>query len=203
MSLQLRRALLVGLLMLPACTRGSGTDTVTAPVRQSPVAVPSAPSETAETEEPAPSELIDPEAGEQLAMRATAAVTVTGAAGAATLELAQNPDADSLLEQNSGETERVLRLATADPKRVEDVQFGLDGRATPGTFKTGTGDLQVVFYDATRGIDVFSENGECTVTFERVDVRGVAGTVTCADVQAAAGKSTITATFTATATDPP
>lgn len=191
---------MIGVLaLLAACSQPSKA--AEPPARRAPVVVPSAvPSASAEVEEPAPAELIDQEASEQLAMTAVATMTVNAAGKATTITLAQDQQSDTVIEQNAGETQRVLRLATADPKRADDVQFTVEGIAVPGTFPTGgSSKLRVVFFHAPLEVDLLSENGECTVTLYAVDTAGATGLVRCADVATAAGKTQLSATFAVTA----
>jgi hypothetical protein len=154
-----------------------------------------------DAEQPAATPAIDPAQGEQLGMRGTATMTVKIGANSTTETLVQSAQAETVIEQNEGETVRVLRLAVADAKREDDVQFSIDGVAAVGTFKTGEADLRVVFYDAPAGVDLLSDDGGCTVVFDRADTTGAAGTVTCADIETPTGKATLTASFQAQPTD--
>lgn len=187
-------------MLLPACTSASGA--AKPPARRTPVAVPSAsPSPTDEVDVTPDAPRIDPEVGEQLGMAATSTMTISAGGKRTTHDLTQSSDADTVVEQNEGETQRVLRLSTADPKAKDDVQFSVDGSAAVGTFSTGEADLKVVFYHAKAGVDLLSDNGNCTVTFTAVGAAGVAGTVKCEAIETADGKAALTATFAAVATD--
>lgn len=130
-------------------------------------------------------------------------MTITSGGKVTTDKLSQSEQTETVLEQNEGETSRVLRLNAADVKRPDDVQFSVEGIAAPGTYKTGVKDLHVVFFNTARGIDLLSDQGECSVVFYRVDPAGATGLVTCADVVTTEGKAQVSATFVASATDQP
>jgi hypothetical protein len=187
----------LALTLLAACVRSADGDK--APARQSPVAVPSASaSASSEGEATLPVD-IDPETGETLGLRATATVSISLGGTSTTDSLVQSEMTDSALEQTAGETKRVLRLSTADTARADDVQFTIDGEASVGNHKTGDRGLKVVFYNATRGVDVLSDNGSCTVAFSKVDVTGIAGTVTCPGITLEKGTAQLSAAFSAEA----
>lgn len=159
-------------------------------------------SSSIEVEVTPPAEIIDVETGEQLAMRATATMTVVADSKTTTETLSSNDLVETVLEQNEGETQRLLRLSAADPKRQDDVQFSIEGIASPGTFKTGERELRVVFFNAPVGVDLLSDQGECTVVFDRVETSDVAGNVTCANIESPAGKVQLSATFKAETVEP-
>jgi hypothetical protein len=201
--LQLPHALVALVLVVPACTRASSAEPPP-PARRSPVAVPSAPpSETEVPDASAPAELIDPSSAEELAMSATSTLTIAVGGTTTRDTLVQSTMTDTVLEQNGGETERVLRLNTAGAKNPDDLQFSVEGRAATGTFKTGDADLRVVFYDAKNGVDLLSDSGDCTVVFDRVDATGAAGAVSCANIDTPTGKAQLAATFEAKTTAAP
>lgn len=192
----LRHALLAALVLLPACSSATGAEVL--PPRASPIDVPTwSPSASAEIEDtPAPA-VIDQASGETLAMTAAAAMTVSVAGRSTTEQLAQSTQADTVIEQNEGETKRVLRLFAAAAGRPDDVQFSVEGIAAPGTYKTGEAKLTVVLYNSPLGIDLLSDSGDCTVVLETADASGASGTVTCHEVATDAGKAEVAAKFTA------
>lgn len=146
--------------------------------RRTPIAVPTAAPTGSVSPTPAPDE-IDLESSEQLLLTATARLTVVVDGRRTSLSLRQNPLVDSVLEQTSGETKRVVRLWTADPERPAVVAFSVEGVAAPGSFKTGEAGLKVALFDDRSGVDLLSDDGSCQVVFSSADATGARGSVTC------------------------
>ena len=189
-------AALCALLAVSACT-GSGTGSAEPGARRTPAAVPTAAPTASEAPTPAPDE-IDLESSEQLLVSASAKLTVVVDGRRSSLSMPQNPLVDSVLEQTTGETKRVVRLWTADPKRPAEAAFSVEGVAARGSFKTGEAGLKVTLFDDRIGVDLLSDDGTCDVVFTVADASGARGTVNCKGRDAHDVQVSVTGTFTAT-----
>jgi hypothetical protein len=181
---------------LTGCTSVKSEAARPVEARRTPAVVPTGTATPTITPQASPVDAMDAETSEQLLLTGEARLKIDIDGRRSALVLPQSTKLETLIEQEPGEQKRVLRLNTGAPRSAGD-EFSVEGIMAVGTFKTGDAGLKLIFFSPSLGVDVFSDDGSCTITFAKADAGGADGSVTCPAVRGDGTRITITGTFTA------